>query len=777
MGRLERIAAEQDRALASATGLSRRGFLSAGVGGALLFGFARQARATQVFPAGAPLPPEQFEPTIWCSVGSDGEVNVNIIRAEMGQHVGTALARIIADEMEADWDKVKITHVDTDPKWGMMVTGGSWSVWQTWDVFRQAGAAARTVLVEEAAKILGVTPDKCVARNGVVTAGDRSLGYGDIVGQARPTRSFTPAELTKLPLKPASERRMVGKDVKALDIPAKIDGTAMYGIDAKIDGMVYGRPKMPPTRYGSKVVSVDDAEAKKVPGYLRYIVLDDPSDTVPGWVVVLASSYPAAIRATDRLKVEWTPGKTAHVSEKDIQDHARSLIADKNGGVMVVNDHGVDDAFSKASSVFERTYTCASVMHYQLEPMNALARLNDGVWEIHCGNQWQSLFLPVIEKSLGVASGKVRMMTYMLGGGFGRRLNGDYAVPAALASKALGGKPVKLILTRSDDMMFDSIRSPSVQTLRVAMTGKDTFHGMQHHAAAGWPTQVMAAAAMSKGVDGKPYDQFAIAGADHWYDCGPLRVRAISNDLANDTFRPGWLRSVSAGWTSWALEAFWDEVAHETGKDPVALRLSMLNGEGPDGRNKGEAPDSNGGALRQAAVLKRLAEKAGWGQPLPKDTGLGIATTFGQERGMPTWTAGAARVHVDRATGLVTCEKLWLVLDAGTIVDPDGALAQTEGGALWGLSMALCEGSEIVDGTCKDRNLDTYTPLRIASVPEMDVEFIESTEKPMGLGEPGVTVVGAAVANAIFNAVGVRIRHQPIRPEDVLAALKEKSAA
>ncbi|NHN85401.1 molybdopterin-dependent oxidoreductase [Acetobacter musti] len=774
MGRLERIAAEQDRA--AGRGLSRRGFLSAAAGSALLFGFARETRASQLYPMGAPLPPEEFEPTIWCSVAPDGVVNVNIIRAEMGQHIGTALARIIADEMEADWDKVKITYVDTDPKWGLMVTGGSWSVWMTWDVFRQAGAAARTVLVEEGARLLGTSAEKCTARNGNVSDGTHSVSFGDIVAKAKPTRNFTPEQMKALPLKPASERRLVGKEVKALDIPSKTNGTAIYGIDAKIEGMVYGRPKMPPTRYGSKVISVDDSAAKKVRGYLRYVVLDDPSGTVPGWVVVLASSYPAAIRATDLLKVEWTPGKTAHVTEKDILDHGRQQIASREGGTMVFDDRGVDDAFRKAHRVIEREYTCASVMHYQLEPTNAIAMLKDGIWEMHCGNQWQSLFLPVIAKALAVPEARVKMMSYLLGGGFGRRLNGDYVVPAALTSKAIGGKPVKLILTRSDDMMFDSIRSPSVQTVRLALDEKNTLTGMQHHAAAGWPTEVMAAAFMQKGVDGKPYDQFAIAGADHWYDCGPVRVRALSNDLANATFRPGWLRSVSSGWTPWAAEQFWDEVAHELGKDPVELRLSMLNGNGQDGRNKGEAPDSTGGALRQAAVLKRLSEKAEWGKALPKDTGLGIATTFGQERGMPTWTAGAVRVRVDRATGVVTCEKIWLVLDAGTVVDPDGAMAQTEGGALWGLSMALCEGSEIVDGVCKDRNLDTYTPLRIADVPEMDIEFVESTEKPMGLGEPGVTTIGAAIGNAIFNAVGVRMRHQPVRPEDVLAALKEKSS-
>ncbi|MCP1227176.1 xanthine dehydrogenase family protein molybdopterin-binding subunit [Acetobacter fabarum] len=776
MGKLERIAAQQDRA--AGRGPSRRSFLLTAAGSAFLFGFARQGKAAQVYPQGAPEALKEaaaFEPTIWCSIAPDGWVNVNIIRAEMGQHIGTALARIIADEMEADWNKVRITYVDTDPKWGLMVTGGSWSVWMTWDQFRQAGAAARTVMVEQGAKLLGVSPAACIARNGQVIAGSRSISYGDIVSRAHPTKTYTPEEMAKLPLKPASEHRLIGKDVKALDIPSKTNGTAIYGIDAKLEGMVYARPKLPPTRYGSKVVSVDDSEAKKVKGYIRYIVLEDPSDTVPGWVAVLASSYPAAIRATDALKVVWTPGKTANVTEQDILDYGRKQIANKAGGSCVFNDPGVDETFAKAAKVVEQTYTCSSVLHYQLEPMNALARQHEGKWEVHCGNQWQTLFLPVIAKALQVPESEVVMRSYLLGGGFGRRLNGDYAVPAALISKAIGGKPVKLIFTRSDDVLFDSIRSPSVQTVRAALGQDGAITAWQHHASAGWPTRVMASAFMEKGADGKPYDQFAIAGADHWYDVGPMLVRALDNELASETFRPGWLRSVSSGWTPWAHESFLDEIAYARKLDPVDYRLSLLDSKG---RNAGSAPNSVGGASRQANVLRHLVEKCGYGKvSLPADTAIGIATTFGQERAMPTWTAGAVQVHVDRKTGVVTCQKIWLVLDAGTIIDPDGAAAQTEGGALWGLSMALFEGTEIVDGNVRDRNLNTYTPLRIADVPEMDVEFLPSTEKPMGLGEPGVTTIAPAVGNAIFNAVGVRLRHLPIRPADVLKALKEKGNA
>ena len=211
-----------------------------------------------------------------------------------------------------------------------------------------------------------------------------------------------------------------------------------------------------------------------------------------------------------------------------------------------------------------------------------------------------------------------------------------------------------------------------------------------------------------------------------------------------------------------------DEAAHSRGIDPVAFRIGLLDGAG---RNAGSAPSAAGGAKRQAAVLQRAAQKAGWGAQLPKDTGLGVATTFGQERGMPTWTACVAQVRADRGSGAVNIEKLTVVVDAGTLVDPDGALAQVEGGTLWGLSMALHEGTEFVKGQVKDTNLDTYTPLCMGDVPELDIEFVESQEAPMGLGEPATTVVAPAIGNAIFAAIGVRLRHLPMRPPAVLHAL------
>ncbi|NKF22877.1 xanthine dehydrogenase family protein molybdopterin-binding subunit [Solimonas marina] len=760
------------RALAEAGHpLSRRRFLVTMAGSALAFGFPRLADAAMnpAMPGNTPMPATapELSPDLWFSIDADGVIRVNIIRAEMGQHVGTALARILADELEADWSQVRIIHVDTDPKWGLMVTGGSWSVWQTFPVFSRAGAAGRIALIEAGAKLMGVAPAHCTARSGHVIAGGRSLSYGEIVRRGGALRSFSADELDKLPIKPVAERRLIGQPADALDIARKVDGTGLYGIDAKVPGMVYARPRLPPTRNGSKVVSVDDSAARKVKGYIRSLVIDDPSQTVPGWVLAIAQSYPAAMRAADLLKIEWQAGEAADLSEQQLQEHARGLVDRSDGGVRL--DVGSDEtasAFDAAASTLDQVYTTATVLHFQLEPLNALAFEKDGVMEVHTGNQWQSLVLPTLAKALGRPESAIVMRTYLLGGGFGRRLNGDYAVPAVLAAKALG-KPVKLVLTREDDARFDSVRSPSVQRVRMAFDAKGEVQAMEHHACAGWPTKVMASPLLAKGLDGR-YDPFAISGADHWYDVGRQLVRAIPNELANTGFRPGWLRSVGPGWTNWALESFMDEAALHLKQDPVAFRLKLLDGKG---RNAGSAPNAVGGALRQAEVVRRAAQRAGWGSPLPKDTGLGIATSFGQERDMPTWGACVARVHVDRKSGAVTVEKLTVVVDAGTIVDPDGALAQTQGAVLWGLSMALHEGTAFANGLVRDVNLDTYTPLRIADVPVLDIHFVDSQQVPVGLGEPGTTIVAPAIGNAIFAAVGARLRDLPITSASVRNAL------
>ncbi len=744
--------------------ISRRTFLAGTVGttlvmglGSVLPGCSREEAASELAARGAS---KLFSPTVWFEIDGTGSVLVNIAKAEMGQHVGTALARIVADELGADWNRVSIKHVDSDPKWGYMVTGGSWSVFTSFTMLSQAGAAGRTVLIDEGARMLGVDASQCKAQGGKVMAGDQEVSFADIVVKGDISRTFSDEELGALPVKPASERSLIGKATRALDIPEKSAGSAVYGFDVELPDMVYAHPLIPPTRYGSTINAIDDTAAKDIAGYLRTIEIDDPSEIVQGWALVIAENFPAAMKAARAVEVDWSAGPTASVTEADILAEGEKLTADPTSGVKVVDDGDVVAAREAAASTHTATYRTGTALHFTLEPQNALVEYADGVFHIHAGNQWQSLILPYLAKALDVEESSIVIHQYYLGGGFGRRLFGDQMIPAALAARALG-RPVKLIFQRAEDSRFDCARSPSVAKFDASFDADGTLTGIEHAAAAGWPTLAMAPGFLGDGVDGSgKFDPFSINGAEHWYTLPNHRVRAINNDLAQRTFLPGWLRSVGPGWIGWGVESFMDELAAMTGEDPVAFRLARLDAAG---KNAGTSPNSVGGAARLAAVLKDVAERSGWGKDLPDGEGMGVAVSHGQERNMPTWTACVAHVAVDAETRAVTVKKIWQTIDCGTVVHPGGAMAQAEGATLWGLSLALHEGTAFESGQVKDRNLDTYRPLRMADVPDLDIRFMESSEFPTGLGEPPHIAVPPAIGNAIFAATGTRVRDLPIR--------------
>ena len=742
--------------------LSRRSFIAgtASTGlvmtlGATLPGCSREDAAADIAEAGAS---RIFSPSVWFAIDAEGAINVNIAKAEMGQHVGTALARIVADELGADWDRVSLTHVDSDPKWGYMVTGGSWSVVTSFTMLSQAGAAGRTVLAEAGAALLGVAADDVTVEGSEVSAGDNSVSFAEIVRRGDISRTFSDEELAAMPVKAAAERRLIGQPTAAKDIPEKATGTATYGLDAELPGMVYAHPLIPPTRYGSSISAVDDSAANDIPGYLSTLTIDDPSGTIQGWALVIAESFPAAMKAAEAVSIDWTPGATAEVSEADILAEGARQVADTDAGTLYVNDGDVGAALANASATLTSTYRTSTALHFTLEPQNALVEWVDGRCHIHAGNQWQSLILPVLAAALEVPESDIVIHQYYLGGGFGRRLFGDQMIPAAIAARELG-KPVKLVFQRPDDSRFDCVRSPSVCRFTAAFDTADNLTGIDHAAAAGWPTKAMAPGFLGDGVDGEgKFDPFSINGADHWYTLPAHRVRAINNELAQKTFLPGWWRAVGPGWLAWGVESFIDELAQRADVDPIEFRLSLLDGAG---KNAGTAPHSVGGARRLAAVLEDVRERSGWGRELPAGEALGVATSFGQERAMPTWTACVAHVAVDGSD--VTVKKIWQCIDCGTVVHPDGAMAQAEGATLWGISIALHEGTAFANGQVADTNLDTYTPLRMADVPELDIHFADSTEHPTGLGEPPLIAVPPAIGNAIFAASGRRVRDLPIR--------------
>ncbi len=273
--------------------------------GAILPGCSREEVVSEIVSGGMS---KLFSPAVWFEIDASGGIQINIAKAEMGQHVGTALARIVADELGADWNDVSIKHVDTDPKWGYMVTGGSWSVFTSFAMLSNAGAAGRTILIEAAAKLLGVDEGACIAADSRISAGDKSISYADIVVQGDISRTFSDEELAALPMLPAADRRLIGMQTASVDIPEKSTGTAVYGIDATLPNMLYAHPMMPPTRYGATISSIDDTPAKDIPGYLQTLRIDDPSDTLQAWAVVIAESYPAAMKAADAVNIEWQAG-------------------------------------------------------------------------------------------------------------------------------------------------------------------------------------------------------------------------------------------------------------------------------------------------------------------------------------------------------------------------------------------------------------------------------------------------------------------------------------
>ncbi|MBY6207544.1 MULTISPECIES: xanthine dehydrogenase family protein molybdopterin-binding subunit [Halomonas] len=772
----------QQRSSISASGISRRGFLIGTLGSTAVLAFGLPGIALAQDATDTALKEGQYEPTLWYAIDSNGQVTLHCTKAEMGQHVGTSLARLVAEELEVDPATMRIEYVDSDPKWGYMITGGSWSVNHSFLPLSRAGAAGREALIDAGARLLDVDPARCHARNGQVICDNQRISYGEIVASGTLSRSYSAEELEAIALKPASERRVLGSPGSAQDIPDKTTGAALFGIDAKIDGMVYARPVLPPARFGCQAVSIDDSAAATIPGYQQTLRLEDPSGLCQGWLAVVADSFSAAMRATDALKVEWDVGPAAAISEADIQQEGRRLTEapTRDNGALFVDSGDLASAFERAdadsATLVDATYTTASVLHFQLEPVNATVVERDGHWHIHCGNQQQSASVPLVAKALEVDDSQVTFHQYYLGGGFGRRLYGDYAVPAALAAKALG-KPVKMVFTRPDDSRLDCVRSPSVQRLRSAVTASGEILASEHAAAAGWPTAAIAPGFLGEFVDGGgKLDSFAISGADHWYRVAAQRVWAQQNHKAHEAFVPGYLRSVGPGWTTWAVESHMDELAQAAGLDPARFRLALLQAEG---RNAGEAPNSVGGAERLKAVLQRALEKSGWSErdTLPEDTGLGVALSFGQERHMPTWVACVARVKVDRSSGDVSVEKLTSVVDAGTLAHPDGAMAQLEGSLLWGLSMALHEGTEYAEGQPSDLNLNSYTPLRMHQVPELDLEFMINDHTPVGLGEPGTCVVAPAIGNAVAHACGVRLRDLPMRAQTLKTRLGNRADA
>jgi isoquinoline 1-oxidoreductase subunit beta len=806
-------------------GVTRREFLvrSAATSACVMLGIAfGSGRLGGAASAEAAEGTDAFTPSIWFTITPDGKTTVHVVKAEMGQHIGTTFAQIIAEELEVKWEDVRLDmpleSAENFGVYGLAAAMNSGSVTTEFDRLSRAGAAGRIALVEAGAKLLGADASDCHAEASRVIdrVSGRSLSYGEILQQAKIARKFAyPEDFKKVPVKGRGQYKLIGTSVSAFDIPAKTSGQAKYGIDVFLPNMVYGALVIPRTRYASKVRSVDDAEARKILGFVKAVTIDDSTGKCTGWVVALAEKFPAAVKAAKALKVVWDGGPYAHLSSVDLEREYKRLAKDTAESAAWVLEGDVDTALGQADTVLEMEYRTDMVCHATMEPLNATVLEVNGEWHVYVGTQSPSFARMTLTGYLAKilnkkpAELKVYVHQHLLGGGFGGRQDYEEILAAAYCAKAVG-RAVKLIQTRESNFATAYPRTPTYHKLRAGLKGRELV-AMNHDIVCGWMGPRFSVGKkygsdwlQLDAVDGtkRDIDQWSIGGSDHWYDVPNHRVRAWNHDQTTWAVQASALRSVSNSYNVFVVESFMDEVAHALGRDPLEFRLSILNGRGstrgipnagyPAGTGSDYYMDqlwislpwpkegtwipyestTVGGALRLANCLRVAANNAGYGlQPLPPNTGLGLAVSSAEERQSPTWVAGVAEVTVNPKTGKYWINRLTIAMDMGLAINPRNIEAQIQASALWGASQVLSERLTLKEGRFEQRNFHDYVPIRLSQVPAIDVEIIQSGHHPSGVGEPASTVVAPAVANAIFSAVGVRVRHMPITPELVLAGL------
>ncbi len=691
--------------------LGRRDFLrlSAGAGTGLWLGFhvgERQARAAK---------PAAFRPNAFLAVDAAGAVTIWVVRSEMGQGVHTSMPMLVAEELECDWKSIRVEQAPTDPRFGSMSTGGSRSVRGSWTPLRQAGAAAREMLVAAAAGRWGVEPASCRAEAGKVmhAASGRSLGYGELAAAA--ARLPVPREPR---LKDPRDFRLIGKRVPRLDTPAKVDGRAVFGLDVRLPGMLFATVARPPV-HGATVAGFDAGKARKVPGVRQVL-------SVPSGVAVVADSTWAAIGGREALQVRFDDGPNGSLD----QEAVARLLSDPAAKPQVVRADGdLEAALAAAHRRIEAVYQAPFLAHATMEPMNCTARVTAKGAELWAPTQAPTWAQGEVAKALGLPEGAVAVHTTLLGGGFGRRAIPDFPVEAALVARAAGA-PVQVVWTREDDMRHDLYRPASRHELRASVDAAGRLTAWHHRVRA--PS---IAAQLFGGRAGRP--DVVEGAADVPYAAGAVLVDCVTPALG---LRVGWWRSVYSSQNAFAEECFLDECAAAAGQDPLAFRRALLQRH-----------------PRLRGVVELAAEKAGWGSPLPAGRGRGMAchASFG------SWVAEVAEVSVER--GEVRVHRVVAAVDCGHVVNPDTVEAQVEGAVVYGLSAALRGEITLERGRVRQGNFDDYQPLRMEEMPAVEVHLVKSAEDPGGIGEPGLPPIAPAVANALFAATGWRFRRMPLR--------------
>jgi len=737
--------------MATTPSLDRREFLktSALTGVALLIGFRLDAREADDLAQAQEKPvPNPFD--AWVRIAPDNHVTLILGKSEMGQGVITSLPMILADELCVDWKQVSVEQAPTNPKVYDHGTGGSGSVAGSWLPLRRAGAAAREMLITAAATQWNVNRDTCVAQDGGVLHGARKnfLTYGQLVEQAS---KLPVPDLKTVPLKNSQNFSIVGCELPRVDAKSKSSGTAKFGIDTRVPGMMYAVVARCPV-FGGKVKSFDATKAKSVAGVRDVFTIDPVAKGAfsAGGVVVLAENSWAAIQGREALKIVWDEGPLAGESSETLR--AQFLENTAKPGKAFRNEGDADAALAKPAKKIEATYEFPFAPHACMEPMNCTVHIRPEGAEAWVPTQAPQWAQDVIAGVSGLPHEKVVVHTTLMGGGFGRRYQADFVMEAAQVAKVTG-KPVMVLWTREDDMQHDFYRPASYHKFSGAIESDGKIAAWKH-----FQTSTAIGAMWSdKGEAGAAEGEFGTA-AFIPYQAANYRVEYT---LAKSGVPRAWWRSVEHSSSGFVVESFIDELATAAGADPLQFRLSQIGDDRsiPDFTDPKEGKPLNTARLK--GVLKLVAEKGGWGTPLPKGTGRGIAGYYSFE----TYTACVAEVSVvDKA---VKVHRLVYAVDCGRPINPEGVRAQVESAAIYGLSAALFDAITIKDGRVEQSNFNDYSVPRIGDTPKIEVHVVHSTEEPTGIGEPGLPVMAPAICNALFTLTGKRIRRLPIRSEDL----------
>jgi len=712
---------------------ARRDFLKVGAaaGGGLVLGFHLPFGGEAVAQAAG----KPFAPNAFIRIGTDDQVTVVVAKAEMGQGVYTSLPMLVAEDLEADWSKVRVESAPVDPAYnrpgmGMQMTGGSSSVWSCWEQMRKAGATAKAMLIAAAAATWKVDPSSLRAEKGFVIhdASGRRLSFGALADTAA---TLPPPK--DVVLKDAKDFKIVGKPTRRLDTPEKVNGSAQFGLDVSVPGMLVALVQRPPV-FGGRAVKVDDTKTKAVPGV---VAVGQPSFGV----VVVAKGFWAAKKGRDALQVQWDDGPNGALSTDALREEFRALA--KTPGAVAKKEGDAAAALAGAAKRLEAEYEVPYLAHAMMEPLNCLVDLRPDSCEIWTGTQFQTMDRAAAAEVAGLKPEQVQIHTTLLGGGFGRRATprSDFIREAVEIAKLVKA-PVKVVATREDDIKGGFYRPMWYDRIGAGLDASGS--------PVAWAHTIVGQSILA----GTPFGAMVRDGIDQTSVEGVANLAYAVPNLYVDLYSPQpgipvlWWRSVGHSHTAFVVESFIDELAHAAGKDPFEYRRGLL----------AHHP-------RHQGVLELAAAKAGWGKPLPAGRGRGIAVheSFG------SWVAQVAEVSVT-PRGQVKVHRVVAAVDCGQYVNPDTIAAQIEGGIAFGLSAALHSQITLKGGRVVQSNFHDYEVLRLNEMPEVEVHILPSGEKPGGVGEPGVPPVAPAVANAVFALTGVRVRRLPIRPEDLKKA-------